>query len=560
MNRELGPCSHFALDRDVAVVAGDDPVGDREPEAGPLDRLSGEERIEDPGLRPGVHAGPGVADSHQQLGIDVLARDRQTPARRHGVDRVQDHVREYLSQLRGVAGDGPPRAQVEASLDRDAALFGPRLPRGAGQLHHAQQHGIDVERLEPLVVPHARELLDAAYGHRSIQRCLFDDAQLTQHLGVRAAALQELGAPENRRKDVVEVVGHAAGHFAESGQLGRLDKLGLSLAQLVIRLLDLFVHARVRDRGAALGREQGRQLEILLYEEPGTDAGQREHAEDPLAGGQRHAQQRRLLLGRARNLDRARIALGHVHDLALAGQRHGARDPLAHLESHPHDFFAERFHVAGHRLEHLVALVEHEHRAFVHLDDGAHLLRDRGEDGPQIQRLDDRLAHGEERGELVAQRFLVIEHVLEWPLEPRGRGIGPQPDQPARDLIVVDQLEPGDHHFLTRAGGQSEPAHLAGAPRSSGLQGLDHAGAVAWVDQVLERSAGDRLGRAVEEQRQGPVPQAHAPARVHEQHRDRHGLEHRAEVFHQRAFDTTRGEWRMGMGWQGSSSQVDADG
>src|SRR5206468_11254477 len=65
--------------------------------------------------------------------------------------------------------------------------------------------------------------LDAAHGHRCIQRCLLDDAQMTKHLGVRAAPLQELAAPENRRKDVIEVVGHAAGYFSEDRKSTRLN-------------------------------------------------------------------------------------------------------------------------------------------------------------------------------------------------------------------------------------------------------------------------------------------------------------------------------------------------
>ena len=50
---ELGPLAGPALDLDPAAVPGDDPVADREAQAGPLaHRLGGEERVEQLGQRP----------------------------------------------------------------------------------------------------------------------------------------------------------------------------------------------------------------------------------------------------------------------------------------------------------------------------------------------------------------------------------------------------------------------------------------------------------------------------------------------------------------------------
>ena len=387
---------------DLTAVSLHDPVRHRQPEARPFHLLGGEERVEHAGARVVVHADARVAHAHAHVVRVVRAGDPQVAAGGHGVHRVQHHVREHLAQLGGGPGDGLRRTQVQVQVHQHAAALGPRLPCRPRQLDDAVEHPVHVDRLEALSLAHARELLHAAHRLRAVERSLLDDVELAAHAGIVHGLEQELRAAEDRRQDVVEVVGDAAGHLAQRVQLRRLDQLRLGGAQLVVGELHALVEARVGDRGAALAGEQRGQLEVLLLESARSDPRQCDHPEDAVARDERHAQERALLRGRAGHGERARVGLCVVHDLALAGERHVPGDALAGFQAHGEHLLdvGERIAHGGH--EHVLALLVKEHRALVGLDDLADLLGDRGEHGVQVERVHHRMAHGEQRAELLA--------------------------------------------------------------------------------------------------------------------------------------------------------------
>ena len=132
--------------------------------------------------------------------------------------------------------------------------------------------------------------------------------------------------------------------------------------------------------------------------------------------------------------------------------------PCADRQADGHDLVAEVLHVAGRRHEHVLRLVEQEHRALVHLDDLAGLARDGVEDLVQLERGHHRIAHGEQRGELLLLRFLPAQPLAQR-LERRGRARG-QPQQPGLHSVGPLERDPGAEELHPRHAGQGHAADL----------------------------------------------------------------------------------------------------
>jgi hypothetical protein len=117
-NPEGASLADLAFHLNKAVVLFDDAVHRGQPQAGALShRLGGEEGLEDPFARGGVHAGTRVAYEKLREGprlqsgvaaavlrgeLDVARFDGQTAAGGHGVARIDAQVHEHLLNLRGV--------------------------------------------------------------------------------------------------------------------------------------------------------------------------------------------------------------------------------------------------------------------------------------------------------------------------------------------------------------------------------------------------------------------------------------------------------------------------
>src|SRR6185437_13542066 len=117
--REAGALSNRAVASDHPVVLVDDPVGDRQAEAGAAaDRLGGEERIVDARQLLWRDPRSGVGNLGDRLAVDNARRHRQPAALRHRVARVEEQVEKHLLQLVLDAADDDRRGrQIAPHLD-----------------------------------------------------------------------------------------------------------------------------------------------------------------------------------------------------------------------------------------------------------------------------------------------------------------------------------------------------------------------------------------------------------------------------------------------------------
>ena len=118
INLERRSVARLAIDPDVSAALFDDSVDRRQAEARALPFfLGGEERLEDVGLRLFVHAAAVVGDRqhdvlagrqrNRRMGsrgveFDVAGFDREAPALRHGVARIDRKIHDHLLDLAAV--------------------------------------------------------------------------------------------------------------------------------------------------------------------------------------------------------------------------------------------------------------------------------------------------------------------------------------------------------------------------------------------------------------------------------------------------------------------------
>ena len=226
----------------MTAVLAHDAVHGGEPEPGAFALLFGrEEGLEHARARRGVHTGAGIADGEEdiraRLGIDVLLGvravdlhlvrfDGEDAAVRHGIAGVDGEVQEHLVNLRRISTNRSQlRCQDRGELDLLSDQPAQHLVRVGDDLVQAQG-----PRLDRLPAAEGQELAGEVAG------ALGRAADLLEILAVgtvgREVEQHQIRVAENRRQDVVEVVGHAAGQGAEGVHLLRLPQLLFELLAL----------------------------------------------------------------------------------------------------------------------------------------------------------------------------------------------------------------------------------------------------------------------------------------------------------------------------------------
>ena len=215
-------------------------MGHRQAEPGALaDALGGEEGLDRALARGVVHAQAGVGHRHDDVvavrepvdravlaGRTVVHAEREHAALGHRVAGVDAEVEDGHLELVGI-GDRRPQATV----DLDAHLH----PRAAGtvdQLGHSgdQRTHVHVHRLQGLA---AREREQAVHQHGgAVRRPPRDGDHARAAVLARGRVAGEIQCGHDRREEVVEVVGDAAGQLAHRLELLRLAQRGLGIAAL----------------------------------------------------------------------------------------------------------------------------------------------------------------------------------------------------------------------------------------------------------------------------------------------------------------------------------------
>jgi hypothetical protein len=120
---ERGPLSRRSS-TSIVLVAEDDPVRDGETEAHAPRPLRGEEGIEDPLPDLLLHPYPGVRQARDDPAVLLARGDHDVAPLGHGVDGVEDEVRQHLAELGGVRAHRPhPRGRPNADLGRRPRRF-----------------------------------------------------------------------------------------------------------------------------------------------------------------------------------------------------------------------------------------------------------------------------------------------------------------------------------------------------------------------------------------------------------------------------------------------------
>ena len=257
---EAAPLAGPAPDLDLPAVTRHDAVRDRQAEAGPVLRLRREEGLEAALPDRLAHAGARVLDdAHDAIALGPR-RERQGPALRHRVERVEEQVQEGLPQLGGIAGHRRHRREVEPHRVRHGARLGQVAPVRPGRLDHLADDLGDVDVLPGTGPAHPRELLDAADRLGAVLGDVLDDLELPAQIGRVDLALQELGAPDDHGEDVVEIVGDAARHLAQRAEALAPDDPLLGLLHRHEGRAQLRVEPAVLESHRPLGRQRQRQV------------------------------------------------------------------------------------------------------------------------------------------------------------------------------------------------------------------------------------------------------------------------------------------------------------
>ena len=250
---ERGAVPGLAVDPDVTAALLDHAVDRRQAKAAAFALLLGrEERLEHARTGRRVHAFAAVADREHHVrarldrdvrqrvrGVqfDVGSLDRQPPAGRHRIARVDREVDEnllhrrridrHLTQIGRERGD-----QLDILADQPAQQF--------LDLRH-QRVEVDHLRLQHLP-PAERQQLPGQRRGAIARRLNFQQIQ-AQRILLRDLVEHQVAVAEDRREQVVEVVRDPAGELTDRFHL-------LRLAQLLLELAPLGDVARVDDDGA----------------------------------------------------------------------------------------------------------------------------------------------------------------------------------------------------------------------------------------------------------------------------------------------------------------------
>jgi hypothetical protein len=341
--------------------------------------------------------------------------DGEPAAVGHGVAGVDGEVHEDLLDLARVGLDA---AELGIELGGQLHVLADGAPQ---ELVDARHRGVEVEDLGLQHLP-AREGQELAGERRGLLAGRHDLVEAAAMGGLGGAALEpELSVADDRREQVVEVVGHAPGELADRFHALRLAQLLLELALLGDVAQDaavghdparLVAHRGRRFAGRELAAVFPAQLELEVPDR--APLGQDRHQPPALAG---------VAVEVAADLDRHQLVLGAVAEELDAGAvdveepSFGSRDEdgvLRFLEQGPVFLFR-----APHRFFRPLALGDVDE----HGPGADHHAVRVGERQGVEQRVDDLAAAGHEpaflRGEVAAQGLAVTAA-----LQPAARGLG----------------------------------------------------------------------------------------------------------------------------------------
>ncbi len=235
----------------------DDGVRDRQPKAGALAHfLCREERVEDARLHVFRHTRPIVADvEHDGLALEVMPRveDERAAAVRgdHGLLGVDDQVEEHLLHLVRI-GEHLREAGGQRLDDGDVAdalVVGPQRQSLANDLVEVDHRA----RRMPLAGEHQQIADDL----RGALRLAEDRLETTARLVVHTALREPLGARQNRRERVVQLVRDTGNGLTQGGELLGLQELVIEIARLIFETLALAHISHQRFEAKAVREELG---------------------------------------------------------------------------------------------------------------------------------------------------------------------------------------------------------------------------------------------------------------------------------------------------------------
>ncbi|WP_242664231.1 hypothetical protein [Chlorobium sp. N1] len=242
-----------------------------EPRPAPA-RLRRKEGLENVRQHLALHARPAVGEPENSavVGTDRLSdllrhqcsRNgcrlyQKRTAALHGVLGVDGKVHHDLLDLSEVPPDGK-RLFRQREIHDDVILHGP-----AQELLEPPDGGIEVEhmKIESLAAAEDEKLADKVAGPDS---GAMDCADILETLVIGTElVVEDLGIPENRRQEIVEVVGHPAGKPADGLHLLRLGKRLLQPPAFLFQALPL---------GGVVHEDQG-ALPSFMAEWNGRDVG-----------------------------------------------------------------------------------------------------------------------------------------------------------------------------------------------------------------------------------------------------------------------------------------------
>jgi hypothetical protein len=180
--------------------------------------------------------------------------DRQDATLGHRVPGVQAEIQDRHFDLLGIDSR---RRQVRAQVEGDFDL-GPDA--GADQVAHVEDQACDVDRarLQRLSARKSQQALDQQLGPFGRLQRHIDQPKLSRV--VRAAPVEQIEAADDRRQEIVEIVGDPSHELAHRLQLLRLPQFFTQLCTLPFRLFldgEILEAIDGADLGAAFVEDRG---------------------------------------------------------------------------------------------------------------------------------------------------------------------------------------------------------------------------------------------------------------------------------------------------------------
>ena len=216
-------------------MLADDPVDRGEPQPGSAPGFLGREegledvlqhrrgnpnpRVGDADARVGAGRHRAAARDRARLGHVSIGADRDHAALRHGVARVDDKVHDHLLELDRIDPQ-PTKGIAQLQLEPDVVAHEP--PEHFLQVADGRVQ-VDDPRLRRGAAAERQELARERRGALPALADFVDGRP--RRIGGGHPAEQEIGVPQHRGQDVIEVVRHAAGQLPDGLHLLRVAEL-----------------------------------------------------------------------------------------------------------------------------------------------------------------------------------------------------------------------------------------------------------------------------------------------------------------------------------------------